>query len=49
MSEFDLSIVHVPGKANVVADALSRRRDMEANVTVAVGVESNLLARLKAA
>ena len=49
MSEFDLSIVHVLGKANVVADALSRRRDMEAHVAVAVGVESDLLARLKAA
>ena len=45
-SQFDMTICHVPGKSNVVADTLSHRSDL----AVVVGsVESSLLTRIREA
>jgi hypothetical protein len=33
MQEQDVTFIHLPGQANVIADALSRRPDLEANAT----------------
>ena len=48
MSEFDLTISHVPGKAHMVADALSRCEDHDPsiNVAVTIGIEDDLLSSI---
>jgi len=43
-SQFDMTIRHVPGKSNVVTDALSCRPDLAAIVG---SVESGLLTRIR--
>ena len=45
-SQFDITIYHVPGKSNVVANALSHRPDLAA---VVGSVESGLLTRIREA
>ena len=42
MSKFDMDIQYVPGKENVVPDALSRRADLVASIEV----DSDLLSRI---
>jgi hypothetical protein len=36
LAEYDLEIRHIPGKQNVVADALSRRSDLQPSVSMSV-------------
>ena len=45
-SQFDITIHHVPGKSNVVGDALSRCPDL---AVVLGSVESGLLTRIRKA
>ena len=45
MSGFDMDIEYVPGKENVVPDALSRRADLVASIEV----DSDLLSQIRTA
>ena len=42
MSEFDMDIQYIPGKGNVVPDALSQH----ANLVTSIEVDSDLLSRI---
>ena len=42
MSEFDMDIQYVPGKENVVPDALSQRADL----VTSIEVDSDLLSQI---
>ena len=46
ISEFELTITYVPGKANIVVDVLSCRPEHALSLVVAVGIYSDLLDRL---
>lgn len=49
LQEFDLDIIHRPGKTNVVADALSRRPDYVLNAITWVKASPDLLQQVQAA
>lgn len=49
LAEFNFDIEYQPGKTNVVADALSRRRDHQLSSLVVTNVKSDFTARVKSA
>lgn len=50
MSEIDLTISHVTSKANVVADASSRCKDLDpSSIAVMISAESDLLHDIRSA
>ena len=43
LCEYDFEVKHIQGKENVVANALSHRRDMKIHLTLSVDLRSFIL------
>ena len=49
LSQFDFAVVHVPGKSNIVADALSSRPDLATAVVNTTAQSPAVLSQVRAA